>query len=258
MQLYKREEIKLRPGLEDTPDRRRMYHGHMAQVTGIDIALGKMLKQLKNMNADENTLIAFTADHGDMLESHNAQLPKQYPHDYSNRIPFIIKYPNGIKAGLKSNTLLGTMDILPTILGFMNIETDQVFDGKDLSEKILLNNVDENDYVPIWNYRIGRARNSNWRGVETERYTYSTSKESENSMINTLFDREKDPYQLTNLYNSPNYKEVQKRLETYTKEWMNKYDDNFYGAEEFNKVQPDSKWTYNYKYSPLELLKNNQ
>ncbi|WP_299665974.1 sulfatase [uncultured Polaribacter sp.] len=256
MKLYNRDEIELRPDLKDTPDRRRMYHGHMAQITGVDIALGKLMNQLTTMNVANNTVVAFTADHGDMLESHNAKLPKQYPHDYSNKIPFIIKYPKKIKAGLRTKTLLATMDILPTLLGYMNVDTNQSFDGKDLSEKIIANKLKENDYVPIWNYRIGRARNSNWRGVETERYTFSTSKESNNALINTLFDRENDPHQLNNLYNNSSYAAIQKKLEGYTKEWMQKYHDEFYGAKEFNKVQPKSKWTYNYKYSPLELLKN--
>ncbi|WP_088323862.1 sulfatase family protein [Polaribacter tangerinus] len=255
MKLYKRNEIELRPGLTDTPDRRRMYHGHMAQVTGIDIALGNMLRQLKLMNVEKNTLVAFSADHGDMLESHNAKLPKQYPHNYSNKIPFIIKYPKKIKAGIKTKTLLGTMDILPTILSFMDIEIKQKFDGKDLSKKIVNGKLNNNDYVPIWNYRIGRARNSNWRGVVTERYTFSTSKESNNTLINVLFDNKKDPYQLNNLYGKPSFKNIQEKLEGYTKEWMKKYNDEFYGAEEFNAVQPKSKWTYNYKYTPLELLK---
>jgi len=256
MKLYKRKDITLRPGLEDTPDRRRMYHGHMAQVTGIDIALGKVMTQLKAMSADDNTLVVFTADHGDMLESHNAKLPKQYPHDYSNKIPFIIKYPKKIEAGLRTKTLLGSMDILPTLLGYMDIDTNQTFDGEDLSKKLLENKITQNDYVPIWNYRIGRARNSNWRGVETNRYTFSTSRESNNSLINTLFDREKDPSQLHNLYGNPNYSIIQKQLEAYTQEWMQKYGDEFYGAKEFNAVQPKSKWTYNYKYAPLDLLKN--
>ncbi|MEN8966247.1 MAG: sulfatase-like hydrolase/transferase [Polaribacter sp.] len=255
MKLYKRNEIQLRPGLKDTPDRRRMYHGHMAQVTGIDIALGNMLQQLKNMNVEENTLVAFSADHGDMLESHNAKLPKQYPHNYSNKIPFIIKYPKKIKPGLRTKTMFGTMDILPTLLGYMNINTNINFDGNDLSEKLLANKVNENDYVPTWNYRIGRARNSNWRGVETSKYTFSYSKESKAPIINTLFDNEKDPYQLNNLFLNPEYTSVKKQLKSLTQEWMKKYEDKFYGAKEFNAVQPKSKWTYNYKYSPLELLK---
>jgi len=255
MALYKRSEIELRPGLKDTPDRRRMYHGHMAQITGIDIALGRLMNQLKVMNEEDNTLVAFTADHGDMLESHNAVLPKQYPHDYSNKIPFIIKYPNKIKAGLKAKTMLATMDILPTILGYMDVDAKVDFDGKNLSKEIINNTLNKNDYVPIWNYRIGRARNSNWRGVETDEFTFSTSNESKDPIINVLFDRKKDPHQLNNLYNNPAYATIQNKLEGYTKEWMQKYNDKFYGAKEFNAVQPKSKWTYNYEYSPAELLK---
>ena len=70
-----------------------------------------------------------------------------------------------------------------------------------------------------------------------------------------MFDRKKDPHQLNNLYGNPKYTDIQKQLEDYTKTWMKTYGDKFYGAKEFNAVQPKSKWTYNYKYSPLELLK---
>ncbi|WP_206052168.1 sulfatase family protein [Nonlabens xiamenensis] len=254
MALYNREEIQLRTGLEDTPDRRRMYHGHMAQVSGIDIAFGRLMEQLTDMNAVDNTLVAFTSDHGDMLESHNATLPKQYPHDYSNKVPFIIKYPSKIQPGSRTQTLLGTMDILPTLLGFMDIKTQQEFDGDDLSEALTQNITMEDHYIPTWNYRIGRAKNSNWRGVETQRYTYSTALESDDPIINTLFDRVQDPYQLNNLYDNPKYASIQQKLHGFTQEWMDQYGDEFYGAKEFNAVEPTSKWTYNYTYSPYELL----
>ncbi|MGB5983182.1 MAG: sulfatase-like hydrolase/transferase [Nonlabens sp.] len=254
MELYNRDDIKLRPGLEDTPDRRRMYHGHMAQVSGIDIAFGRLMDQLEKMGVDENTIVVFTADHGDMLESHNAKLPKQYPHDYSNRIPFLIKYPEKIKKGNTVETLIGTMDILPTVLGFAGIEAEQEFDGLDLSGLLVSNELHPDGYIPTWNYRIGRARNSNWRGVETRQFTYSTSQETDDSMINTLYDRLNDPYQLNNLYGKPNYADVQRDLDSKMEQWMAKYNDEFYGAKEFNAVQPESKWTYNYEHSPLELL----
>tara|TARA_R110002033_G_scaffold44180_1_gene86735 strand:- start:3992 stop:5446 length:1455 start_codon:yes stop_codon:yes gene_type:complete len=253
MALYNRDSIKLRPGLEPTPDRRRMYHGHMAQVTGVDVAFGRLMAQLKAMDVEEHTLVAFTADHGDMLESHNAKLPKQYPHDYSTRVPFIIKYPKKIKAGVKTNTMLGTMDIMPTILGYMDIETDQDYDGNDLSEKLALSQISADDYVPLWVYRLGHAKNINWRGVVTENFTFSMGKDN-NPITNTLFDRKKDPYQLNNLYDNPEYADTKERLKGLTYQWMDKYHDDFYGAKEFKTVEPKEKWQYNYTKNPIELF----
>ncbi|WP_139959662.1 sulfatase-like hydrolase/transferase [Flavicella sediminum] len=253
MKLYNRDSIILRPGLEDTPDRRRMYHGHMAQVSGVDIALGRLMGQLKKMDIEENTLVAFSADHGDMLESHQAILPKQYPHDYSNKIPFIIKYPKKIKKGTKTKTLFGTMDILPTLLGYLDIDSKQKYDGRDLSKSLAKNEVKKDDFVPLWVYRLGHAKNINWRGVVTDDFTFSMDKDA-NPITNTLFDRKKDPHQLNNLYNHPEYKEIQEHLKGLTKQWMKRYKDNFYGAEDFRSVQPNEKWQYNYTKNPMELF----
>jgi len=72
MAMYNRDSIKMRPGVENTPDRRRMYHGHMAMTTGVDIAFGQLMEKLKALNLEENTLVVFTSDHGDMLEFNDA------------------------------------------------------------------------------------------------------------------------------------------------------------------------------------------
>jgi len=77
MQLYVRDSIRVRPGMENTPDLRRMYHGHMAMVTGVDIAFGWMMEKLEELGIEDNTLVVFTSDHGDMLVFGGAQYPKQ-------------------------------------------------------------------------------------------------------------------------------------------------------------------------------------
>lgn len=253
MNLYNRGSITLRPGLEDTPDRRRMYHGYMAEVTGVDIALGRLMDQLKKMQVEDNTLIVFSADHGDMLESHHAILPKQYPHDYSNKIPFIIKYPKKIKKGIRSKTFFGTLDILPTLLGYLDIDSNQDYDGRDLSKILEKSQINKEDYVPLWVYQLGGANAINWRGVVTEDYTFSMDKDK-NPITNTLFDRKKDPFQLNNLFNNPDYSAVKDRLIKLTYQSMHKFKDDFYGPKEFKSVQPKESWSYNYTKSPMELF----
>jgi arylsulfatase A-like enzyme len=71
----------MRPGMGNTPENRRMYQGHMAMVTGVDIAFGQLMEKLKQLNLYENTIVVFTSDHGDMLEFDNSDDPKTYAHD---------------------------------------------------------------------------------------------------------------------------------------------------------------------------------
>ena len=255
MALYNRDSINLRPGLETTPDRKRMYHGYIAMVSGVDIAFGMLMDKLKDIGVDDNTLVAFSADHGDMLESHNAILPKQYPHDYSSRIPFILKYPTKIKKGGTSDELFGALDIMPTLLGFLDIDSDQVYDGKDLSKTLVSNEGETQDFVPLWVYKRGVAQNNNWRGVVTKDYTFAMGKgEDSIALTNVLYDRKKDPYQFHNLFNNPDYAEVRDNLKKLTYQWMDKYNDLFYGVEDFMRIRPKETWMYNYTKSPYELF----
>jgi arylsulfatase A-like enzyme len=255
MSLYDRDSINMRPGLEPTPDRKRMYHGYMSMVSGVDKAFGMLMDKLKEIGVEDNTLTVFSADHGDMLESHDAILPKQYPHDYSNHIPFIVKYPGKLKAGSTSDAMFGALDIMPTILGLMDIESPQQYDGIDISKALTSNDGNTQEFVPLWLYKRGVANNNNWRGVVTKDYTYAMGKAEDSiALTNVLYDRKKDPYQLHNLFNNPEYAEVKKNLEKLTYQWMETYNDKFYGVEDFMRIRPEETWMYNYTKSPYELF----
>jgi len=255
MAMYDRDSIKLRPGLKATSDRRKMYHGYMAMVTGVDKAFGMLMDKLKEMKVEDNTLTMFSADHGDMLESFDAILPKQYPHDYSIHIPLLMKYPQKFKEKPATDLMIGVLDFMPTILGLMDIETNQNYDGRDLSEAIVTGKDDVVDYVPIWLYKRGVANNNNWRGVVTKNYTFSMGKGVDSiPLTNVLFDRKKDPNQLENHFYDPEYAQIKDSLKKLTYSWMEKYNDQFYGVDEFMSICPEETWMYNYEKCPYELF----
>ncbi|MBC6996600.1 sulfatase-like hydrolase/transferase [Lewinella lacunae] len=255
MAMYNRDSLKLRPGIEPTPDRRRMYHGYLASTTGVDIAFGQLMDKLREKGLEENTLTVFSADHGDMLESHGADLPKQYAHDYSSRIPFIIRFPGKVPADDSTGLLMGALDIMPTLLGLLGIETEQQYDGKNLAESIRARTQDAVAYVPLWLYKRGVARNHNWRGVVTRDFTFSMGRGVDSIPItNVLFDRHKDPYQLRNLFYDPAYAAQKEELRQLTFSWMAQYNDQFWGADDFMHIRPQETWMYNYTKSPYELF----
>ena len=257
MSLYNPDSIKVRPGIEPSPDLIDMYHGHMSMVSGVDKAFGMLMDKLKETNLENNTVTVFTSDHGDMLESFDAILPKQYPYDYSNRTPFIIKYPQKIVANSKADVLFSTLDFMPTILGFMDIPSEQQYDGNDLSEVLLTNRTDTVTFVPIFNFERGTVKNHSWRGVITKEFTFAlTGGENPLAMNNVLFNREKDPYQLNNLFYDPAYKNKKIELERLTYKSMDEFHDKFYVEADFKSVEPDVTWEYNYSKSPIEFLKN--
>jgi len=138
---YEGRDIRLRPGSPvDEPMtacRENQYRHYMAMVTACDSGVGRLIDQLKKQGVYDNTLIVFTSDHGDMLGSHGAQKPKQYPQDYSLRIPLIMHWPGRLPAGRTSELLVGAMDMMPTILGLMDLPIPASVQGADLSKAIM-------------------------------------------------------------------------------------------------------------------------
>ncbi|WP_040756835.1 sulfatase family protein [Winogradskyella psychrotolerans] len=99
-----------------------------------DDAVGQILDALKAINADENTIVIFTSDNGSEHYAYNRI--KNYDHDSSHpfrgvkrdvyegghHVPFIVKWPNHIKPGAKSNQLFSQIDLLNTLASITNSE----------------------------------------------------------------------------------------------------------------------------------------
>jgi arylsulfatase A-like enzyme len=251
MAMYNRDSIKMRQGVENTPDRRRMYHGHMAMITGVDIAFGQLMEKLKQLKLDENTIVVFTSDHGDMLEFEDAILPKQYPHDYSSRVPFMMRWPGKLDAGFTTGLLFSALDMMPTVLGMMGLDVPKECHGKNLTKAILTKDENAVESIPIWLYEA-----NNFRGVITRDYTFSTKKDAtEASLHSVLFDRKNDPYQLKNLFADPKMASVKETLWKQTQEWMAKYNDQFWQYDDFMKAANQEQWNNPPYIRPVDVLK---
>jgi arylsulfatase A-like enzyme len=71
---------------------KRSRRGYYGSVTFIDEQIGLIVKALKDRGMLDNTLIVFTADHGDMLGDHHLWR-KTYAYESSTRIPMIVRWP---------------------------------------------------------------------------------------------------------------------------------------------------------------------
>jgi len=251
MAMYNRDSIQMRPGVENTPDRRRMYHGQMAMTTGVDIAFGQLMEKLEQLKLGEKTLVVFTSDHGDMLEFDDAIVPKQYPHDYSCHIPFMVRWPGKIEPGSNTGLLFSALDMMPSILGLMGLDVPKECHGKNLAKAILSHNENAVESIPIWLYEA-----NSYRGVITRDYTFATKKGgTEPSLHNVLFDRRNDPYQLKNLFADPKMASVKEKLWKQTRDWMAKYNDQFWQKADFDQAATPDQWNNSPYIRPVDILK---
>jgi arylsulfatase A-like enzyme len=105
-------------------------------VEEIDWSTGKIIKALKELDIDENTLVIFTSDNGGTGISSNGPLRsfKGSIYEGGMRVPCVVRYPGKIPAGTVCREMCSTMDLLPTLAGLAGAAPpeDRVIDGKDI------------------------------------------------------------------------------------------------------------------------------
>lgn len=159
-------------------------------VTGVDRQVGRVLKALEEIGEADNTIIVFTSDHGEMLGSHGV-MGKNYAEDESFLVPFIIRYPSKIEPHI-DDLLLGSVDIMPSILGLMGLEDriPETVEGTDYSYGIVTG-----DYSSEPKPNSALYLNMERKGVRTNRYTYVVHQDGRAEVTDNI----KDPYQMKKL-----------------------------------------------------------
>ncbi|MFO7973666.1 MAG: sulfatase [Candidatus Hydrogenedentota bacterium] len=204
------------------------YQGYHAHITAIDEELGRILSALDEMGLAENTIVVYTSDHGSMFGSHGVGSKRQ-PHEESIRVPFLIRWPSVVPAGLKNKALFGSVDIMPTLCGLTGIAVPKTCQGQDFSAALVGEKGPDPDFQFIMHISKENASGGNnhpapiFRGVRTKRYTYAVKPNGEGF----LFDNRKDPYQLTNLFDDPDTRELRDQLESLTKQCLEHAEDPF-------------------------------
>jgi len=101
---------------------RALYAG---EVTFVDKWVGVLLDKLRELDLYDETLIMYTTDHGEPLDDHG-YVRKAKPYNYEElvHIPWIIKHPEKVGRGKRIGAIVQTVDLMPTILDFLEIDIE--------------------------------------------------------------------------------------------------------------------------------------
>lgn len=180
---------------------------YLACVKSVDDNIGRVLKYLDDNNLTENTVIVLTSDQGFYLGDHGF-FDKRFIYEESLRMPFIMKYPGMIKSGSQNKDIITNIDFASTFLDIANIQSNHKTQGT--SFKPLLDGTTPDDWqqamyyhyyeFPYWHHVQPHY------GIRTQRFTLAHF--YYNIDVWELYDLEKDPEQLNNVYNDPQYASV--------------------------------------------------
>jgi len=149
---------------------RERYIRQMQCITGVDRLVGKLRKKLKELKIDKNTIIIFTSDHGLFMGEHGLG-GKALCYEKTTHVPMFIYHPK-LKKGYKSDALVQTIDIAPTILSLGGLDQSEAMQGKDISGFIENKNTPVRKYLfteNLWSTTFGNPR---CESVQTKEWKY--------------------------------------------------------------------------------------
>ena len=207
-------------GLEGDDLKRWNYQCYMQNYLrcahAIDENVGRLLDYLDAEGLAEDTIVIYSADHGFFLGDHG-WYDKRFMYEESMRIPLLVRYPREIQAEGVSEQLTLNVDFAPTLLDYAGAAIPDDMQGHSL--RTSLNGKTPADWRTSMYYRywmhLAHFNIPAHYGVRTERYKLiyyygealgaggaidrSTPPEWE------LFDLEKDPHEMHNVYEDPAY-----------------------------------------------------
>ena len=112
-------------------------HRYAAMIEAMDIAIGKVLKSLDDLNITEETLVIFTSDNGPfggVGDASPLRADKGHLYEGGIRVPLIVRWPGKVEAGAVEETPVILTDLHPTILSATGLDLNSTIpnDGHNL------------------------------------------------------------------------------------------------------------------------------
>lgn len=189
----------------------RKYHGYLGSVSHVDHAAGELLHWLDEHDLRRDTIVVYSADHGDYACEHG--IMEKAPgicSDAITRIPMIWSWPGRLPAGKKRGEVVEAVDFANTVSALAGLEAMPTADGKDISP-ILQGEGRELHEIGLTEFAWSKsARRGKYRLVYYPREMFAAEYPGG---FGELYDLEADPWEMRNLYFDPARRDVVLELE---------------------------------------------
>ncbi|MCK5104009.1 MAG: sulfatase-like hydrolase/transferase, partial [Cyclobacteriaceae bacterium] len=242
------EDVVLPPYYPQTNMAKRDWANGLEAMQVVDRQVGEVLKRLEDEGLADNTVVFIIGDNGRCMPR-----GKQFLYDGGIQVPILVRWPGKIKPAQVSDDMVSTIDISKTILDIAGVEPGYEFHGANLLDgstndreyifaardkmdsthdamrairsrnfKLIHNLMPERAYCQYNNYKersypvLAQLNVMNLKGeLTTEQALFMAPVKPEFE----LFDLKNDPWELNNLADDPEYKEIKDKLLAELKNW---------------------------------------
>lgn len=198
----------------DTPAKyQKNMRNYFRMISGVDHAIGRLLKALDDAGLADNTVVIYSADNGYYMGDRGFA-GKWSHYEESLRVPLIVHDPRLPRAarGRTSAALCLNLDIPATLLDFAGVDIPDACQGRTLVP--LLSSPPPADWRQDFfceHLMPAGTRIPKWEGVRGSRYVYARYFE-QTPVYEFLHDLDTDPDQLRNLASEPAYADVLQQM----------------------------------------------
>jgi arylsulfatase A-like enzyme len=169
-----------------------IYYGMVKEV---DDQAGRILRRLDDLGLTRNTLVVFTADHGEMMGSHGL-VSKMVLHEEAVHVPLLMRLPAAMRPGTVVHDPVSGLDLFATILDYLDVPAPPR-DGDSLRPLV--------QGKPGADYRVSEwgVRNQPSFMVRTRDWKLIMADSPQSRAFDALYDLNNDPYEMRNLLGEP-------------------------------------------------------
>ena len=204
---------------------REIVARYWGYVTMLDDLIGRIMKELRALGLAENTLVVFSTDHGDNMGAHRLIEKGPFAYEQCYRLPLIAVHPDCEAPGSTCDEFVYLQDLYPTFLDVAGLPAPKEPDTMSVLDLVCgrqaptgRDSIYAQFYAQLFPYeqRIVRTR--------THKFVFNRSD------IGELYDMVSDPWEMQNLIDLPEVKDVQEELSEIMREHMVRLQDPILGV----------------------------
>jgi arylsulfatase A-like enzyme len=199
---------------------REIVARYWGYVTMIDDLVGRLTQKLEALGLADNTVIAFTTDHGDMMGAHRLIEKGPFTYEQCYRLPMIVAHPDCEAPGSVCDEFVYLHDLFPTCLDMAGLQPPDVPDSQSILDNVL-GCATPTGRDCVYTAFLSQIFPFEQRMIRTRTHKFVYNR----SDFGELYDMVADPWEMRNLIDLPETRVLQEELMTQMREEMVRLDD---------------------------------